>query len=106
MSVLLRFAGPLICLLLAMGATSAATPKEIDDAIKRGTEALKARYTPRGGGDATFRDAAHGIGPTCMAGIAMLEGGVKVDDPAFKAVANAIRSAAYSQSRTYHTAHS
>jgi hypothetical protein len=100
MAAPVRFAGPALVLALSVGGlTSAATPKEIDAAIKKGADYLRKEYRePRGnnpGGET-------GIGETALAGWAMLEAGVPGDDPAVKAVTAAVREAAYTQSRTYH----
>ncbi len=84
--------------LLTVSAPAApgATPKEIDRAIKGGTEALKANYGRgmAGGGE-------HGIGGTCLAGLAMLEAGTPVNDPAVKTVTDLVRDASYAQHKTY-----
>jgi hypothetical protein len=85
------------------GLARGATPKEIDAAIKRGTDALKARYGQKGPNGASIQDGIHGIGSTCMAGLAMLEGGVPRSDPTMKLVTEAIRNAAYTQNKTYQT---
>ena len=85
-----------ICLLgLMTGEASAVTQAEIDAAIKKGCDALRGRYAQGGG------SGAHGIGPACLAGLAMLEGGVPPSDPALKSLTDTIRSAAYSQVKTY-----
>jgi hypothetical protein len=84
---------------------SAANQKEIDRAIKLGTDALKAKYTgaaapagaPGAGGD-------NGIGGTCLAGLALLEAGVPANDPAVKTITNLVRDGSYSQSSTYQVA--
>ena len=79
---LVRTAG-LFGVLLAVSVPAApgATPKEIDRAIKGGTDALKARYGRPGAPGA----GDHGIGGTCLAGLALLEAGTPVNDPALKA---------------------
>ena len=45
--------------------------------------------------------ADYGIGPTCLAGLAQLEAGRPVTDPAVKNITNLVREAAYSQNKTY-----
>lgn len=87
--------------LLAVSAPAApgATPKEIDRAIQGGTAALKATYgkgvpAGTGGGDNT-------VGAACLAGLALLEAGTPVNDPAVKVITDAVRAASYTQSRTY-----
>ena len=98
-----RVASGVACSCLA--GASAATPKEIDAAIKKGAEALKAKYTrgaglPVGNGD----NNGYGIGPTCLAGLAILEAGSPGNDPAVKAITDTIRNAAYTQNKTYQIA--
>jgi hypothetical protein len=98
-----RTAALLTAFIACSSATFAATPKEIDAAIKKGTEALKAKYAggmgvaPVVGPD----DAGHGIGSTCLAGLALLEAGVPVADPAIKTITGMVRGAAYRQTKTY-----
>ena len=48
-------------------------------------------------------EAEHGIGPTCLAGLALLEAGRPVNDPSVKTITERVRSAAYTQNRTYQT---
>jgi hypothetical protein len=84
---------------------SAANQKEIDEAIKRGAEALKAKYG-RGAAAVPLMvpDAAHGIGPTALAGLALLEAKVPGTDPALKLITEQVRDAAYRQNKTYQIA--
>jgi len=95
----------LLAFLLTAQIASGATQKEIDAAIKKGSDSLKARYgrgpgglpgLPGGGGGGET-----GIGPTCLAGIAMLEAGVPVNDDALKAITETVRVSSYTQSATY-----
>jgi hypothetical protein len=94
---LLRLMGLLAGAFLASGTINAATPKEIDAAIKRGADWLKANNRGQG----VVSDTAYGVGPGCLAGLAMLEAGVPPSDPALKALTDQIRNAAYTQTRTY-----
>lgn len=95
---LVRTAGLFGVLLVASApAAPGATPKEIDRAIKGGTDALKARYGRPGAPGA----GDHGIGGTCLAGLALLEAGTPVNDPALKAITDLVRDASYKQSATY-----
>ena len=112
-SSLARVAGLLVFLLVASPlSASAATQKEIDRAIKAGTEALKALYA-RGGGQGVGAPgvplfngpgANYGIGSTCLAGLALLETGSGPNDPAIKSITGMIRNAAYREGKTYQTA--
>jgi hypothetical protein len=100
---LVRATGLLGLLLLATApVASAATQKEIDQAIKKGTEALKGRYTP--GGAAIGTNADYGIGPTALSGLALIEAGVPVTDPAIKNITERVRDASYKQYKTYQIA--
>lgn len=105
MTWLIRASGTGLLLALASGPAIAANPKEIDTAIQRGTAALYQRYkNPAGvggGGVIGGGDANHGIGPMVLSAIAMLEGGVRTDDPVMKALAANIRNASYQQTQTY-----
>jgi hypothetical protein len=100
MLTFVRAAGLLAALLACASAADAATPKEIDAAVKKGTDSLKARHT-QGGGFVGGGGDSHGIGATCLGGLALLEAGVPVNDPAVKRITESVRQAAYSQTRTY-----
>ena len=71
---------------------------------RRAAEFLASRY-PKGGGVGlpVAGEAEHGIGPTCLAGLALLEAGRPVNDPSVVTITERVRSAAYSQNRTYQT---
>ncbi|MBN9121805.1 MAG: hypothetical protein J0I06_22135 [Planctomycetes bacterium] len=101
---LVRAAG-LLGLLFAVSAppASGATPKEVERALKAGSDALKARY--KGGAPAAAVGGdGQGLGATCLAGLALLEAGVPVDDPAVKAITGTVREACYTQTGTYQIA--
>ena len=98
MSAIVRSAGLLALLLLVSSGARAATPKDIDAAKKKGADWLRAKYAT---GVTVSAGDANGPGTVCMAGLAMLEAGVPGNDPAVKAVTETIRSAAWSQTRTY-----
>ena len=98
---LVRTAGLLVLLLAASApAASAATDAEIKKAIKGGTDALKARYAK---GLPALTDG-HGVGDPCLAGLALLEGGVSADDPVVKAITARVRDESFKQTQTYQTA--
>ena len=88
--------------LLAIGYARAATPKEIEAAIKDGTAYLK--KSTGGGGDARElrepRDQEH-VGATALMGLALLETGTSPDDAVVKKISERIRDASYSQTQTY-----
>jgi hypothetical protein len=89
-------------LLLALPqVASAADRKDIDAAIKRGTDWIRNLYSVAGTNPAMPPAGGHGIGPTCLSGLALLEGGVPVDDPALKRITQLVREAAYTETRTY-----
>jgi len=98
MLVVSRAAGLALLAIAYCGVTTAATPKEIEASIKKGAEFLKSRYgkdssAQPGGG------AAYGIGPTCLAGLALLEAGVPPNDPALKNIIERVRNASYNGDR-------
>ena len=101
-SKLVRAAGLLGLFLASAPGASAASQKEIDQALKNGTAALKARYggnpgaVPLGGTTADY-----GIGPTALTGLALLEAGVPVTDASIKAITTQVRDASYTQYKTY-----
>jgi hypothetical protein len=88
-----------------------ANQKEIDRSIKAGADALKAKYARAGPGGvpgvgpgvAAVGDAGsgNGIGPTCLAGLALLEANVPVNDPAIKTITGLVRDSAYRDTKTY-----
>ncbi len=94
---LVRLAGLFGALLaVAAPAAPAATPKEIDRALKAGTDSLRARY---GKGAPVGNEL--GLGATCLTGLALLEAGVPVDDPALKAITDIVRNECFKQNATY-----
>lgn len=95
--------GALCAGLLAVTApvAHAATPREIDRAIQGGAAALKLKYG-KGVLGAGAMDTTYGS--ACLAGLALLEAGTPITDPAVKAIADAIRSQSYTQNRTYYVA--
>ena len=94
-------AAALLGLLLAVDLPSAsgANQKEIERALKAGTDALKARQGP--GRAITANEANYGVGSTALVGLALLEAGVPVNDPVVKSITDTIREAAYTQDTTY-----
>jgi hypothetical protein len=91
MSLLPRVCSVIALLIFTAGTSSAATPKEIDDAIKKGVDAL--RQWNYNGLD---------LGRTALAGIAMLESQkVPINDPAMKTVIEMVRTGAWGQFKTY-----
>ncbi|HEX4611109.1 MAG TPA: hypothetical protein VH092_23160, partial [Urbifossiella sp.] len=90
-------------LVAAAPAAAAATPEQIDVAISKGVAALKNRYRtghPAAGNIGTN----HGIGPSALAGIALLEAKTPAGDPAVKAITAAVRDQAYREHSTYQLA--
>lgn len=101
MPVVCRAAVALALALAAAGPAGAAD--EVDAAIAKGCNFLKARYT-RGPAEAVAGAEGHGVGGTCLAGLALLEAGTPPADPAVKAVTEIVRGAAGKQSQTYQVA--
>ena len=101
MSVTLRTTGCLALLVACSSVGRGATPQEIDAAIKKGADSLKARYAKAGGAGGADDGGGYGIGPTCLSGLALLEAGVPPTDPALKNITSHVRNAAYRQTRTY-----
>lgn len=106
---LIRAAGFLGLLLVAsVPAASAANQKEIDRAIKNGAAALKARYNRAGGAPLPGVPAGGGIdqnvATTALAGLALLEAGTPVNDPAIKAITGIVRDGGYREGKTYNVA--
>lgn len=82
--------------LLNVGPLSAAGLQErVDRAVERGVQALRKSQQASGHWD------AHGAGSTSLAGLALLESGVKPDDPAMVKAAAAIREDAAASDRVY-----
>jgi len=93
-----------ICLFLTCaGLCRAATPKEIDAAVRKGTGVLKGQYRD-GRPEQVAARSGQGVGPVALAGLALLESGVAIDDPALKAITAAVRHASYTETQTYHIA--
>jgi hypothetical protein len=82
--------------LAAVGVSGAATPKEIDAAVQKGADFLKQQYN-----GVKFVEGPDGVGPTALAGLALLEAGTSVDDKAVKAITERVRDAAFSETHTY-----
>ncbi|MCI0703879.1 MAG: hypothetical protein L0241_22710 [Planctomycetia bacterium] len=107
MSMLIRLTGLLgLFLVTSAPVAQAATQKEIDRAIKGGTDALKAKYSKGGAGVGVGGGEAnqYGIGGACLAGLALLEANIPANDPAVKTITAIIRDASYSQASTYQIA--
>jgi hypothetical protein len=75
----------------------AADPTKINEAIVKGGNYLLGVFARGGAGQGN-----HGLGQAALCGMAMLEAGVKPDDPALLAVTQVVRTAGVAQSGTYH----
>ena len=64
--------------------------------FRRGAGYLKQQF-----GGEKFTEGSDGIGPTALAGLALLEADTPLDDKAVKAIVGAVRDAAFSETRTY-----
>ena len=96
MSAFCRVAGVLTVFFLGCDFATAATQRQVDEAVEKGVNFLKSQYKAGGG-----KDAAYGIGPTALAGLALLEAKVPASDPAIQAIAKAVREASYTETKTY-----
>jgi hypothetical protein len=88
-----------VALICATGAARAATPKEIETAIRDGAAFLK-----KSGGDGKEKRDPDQIGATALVGLALLESGTPADDPVIKKITERIRDASYTQTQTYQLA--
>jgi hypothetical protein len=87
----------ILVLILAPGLANAADPKEVDAAIRRGSDFLKQQY----GNGAAPQDATYGIGPAALAGLALLETGTPANHQAVANIAKAVRYAVPAETKTY-----
>jgi hypothetical protein len=90
---------PILVLACLPQAAAAADRKAVDQAVKRGADYLADEYK-----NLKKPDGGEGIGPAALAGLALLETGRTLDDPAVKAIAAAVRDASYTETRTYQLA--
>jgi len=87
----------LVGLLLTAGSAPAAGQKDVDAAILKGKDYLKGRFKTGAATD-------NGIGGVALAGLALLEAKTPAGDEAIKAIAAAVREAAYKETKTYSVA--
>ncbi len=67
------------------------------DAVKRGAEFLETQYAKGGNPNAD----SHKLGGDALAGIALLEAGIKADSPGLSSIIKGIRAQALAQTETY-----
>ncbi len=79
----------------------AATPKEIEDAIRRGVAWIKDRYQRKADINSVNTPFSHALGATCLSGLALLEAGTPPDDPAVQSITQLVRTVSYAQTQTY-----
>ena len=94
----MRFVLPLLALAAAAAVVPAADTRKIDAAIKRGADYLRGSFDP----SKKNAGGTHGAGTMALCGLAMLETGVKPDDPSLKYITEVLRAAALAQTETYH----
>ncbi|HEY2909876.1 MAG TPA: HEAT repeat domain-containing protein [Gemmataceae bacterium] len=104
MARFLRLAGIAAWFAIYSSAGRAVEPKDVDAAIKRGTDNLRAAFTGLSAPGIFAGSTGFGIGPSALSGIALLEAKVPANDPAVKAITNAVREASYKEERTYQIA--
>jgi hypothetical protein len=91
MSFVMRICVVITLFLLSSGTNSAATPREIKDAIKKGAKALK---------QCNYADLD--VGRSALAGIALLESEeVPINDPSLKTITEKIQNESWKQFKTY-----
>ena len=81
--------------------THAADRQQIDAAIQRGVAWIQKKYLRADAGPNLNIPFNHALGGTCLAGLALLEAGVPVTDPAVQNITRIVREAAYTQVQTY-----
>ena len=96
---------PVVCSLsLASGRSARAAEKpgsaEVDAAIARGVAFLKEEQRRSGEWNYTF-NLNHTLGITALAGLALLENGVKADDPSIARAEEVVRTLAERSDQTY-----
>jgi hypothetical protein len=100
--LLLRLVTVVFVTHIATGVSTAATPKEIDNAIQLGVGYLKDQYknaTPK-----QVLAAPNGIGAAALAGLALLECSTPQSDPGIRTLTAVIRDASFTTTQTYHIA--
>jgi hypothetical protein len=98
----LRYLSVVTLLLIVAGVSTAATPKEIEAAVKLGAGYLKDQYK-----EATPKQVAggpNGIGAAALAGLALMECNTPLDDPSVRAITAGVRDASFTTTQTYHIA--
>ncbi len=104
MARFLRLAGIAAWFAIFSSAGRAVDTKDVDAAIKKGTDRLRSSFTGPGAQGIFAGSAGFGIGPSALSGIALLEAKVPANDPAVKAITEAVREASYKEDRTYQIA--
>ncbi len=94
----MRFVLPVLALAAVAAAAPAADTRRIDDAVKKGANYLRGSFDP----SKKNTGGVHGAGTMALCGLAMLETGVKPDEPAMKFIAETLRAIALAQHETYH----
>jgi hypothetical protein len=90
-----------LALLVALAVpASAADQKTIDAAVKKAGAYLKSAHAPRAGYDG----GQYKAGTAALAGLGMLQAGLKADDESVRNVTNFLREVSLAQTDTYHTA--
>ena len=106
MTVRDRLLGVLVLIVAGawVGPAPAATPEQVNNAIRGGVGFLKKQLAGGGGlGAAAGGGLAgeHPLGQKGLVGLALLEAGVPPEDPLLKGVADEFRQAGWSQAKTY-----
>ena len=80
--------------------TFGADQQQVNAAIAKGAAYLQSQHVQQQG----YAGGAHGVGTAGLAGIAMLEGGIKPDDAAIQNITSFIRQKVPSETATYNIA--
>jgi hypothetical protein len=93
----MRFVLPALALVVVTAAAPAADTRKIDEAIKRGTNYLRGSFDP----GKKNTGGTHKVGTLALCGLAMLETGVKADEPSMRYITDVLRAEALAQTETY-----
>lgn len=100
----IRWATALLGVGVLAAAAEAVDQAKVNAAIAAGGAFLKQKYTQPGAAGPAGAIGDHSYGIAALSGMAMIEAGVRKDDPALLNVLQYVRSRALSETKTYHVA--